>query len=210
VIKFSNKTIGVINHGIGNIRSVTNALEYLGFRTNLVTEPSQLEQSDLVILPGVGNFGGVVDALHSKDLFAAIEKHCQEDRPMIGICVGLQLLFEGSTESPTSKGLNFFQGELRHLRTLSPSEVTPSIGWQNLNYYKDHANPNALVEAYFVHNYFACDVNQEEVVSTYSWHGHEIPAHLGRGRVHGVQFHPEKSRISGLRFIGDLVQELTE
>jgi glutamine amidotransferase len=205
----SSKRVVVIDHGIGNIRSVTNAIDFLGFEAILASSPEPVTDGEIVILPGVGNFGGVMGAIESRGLFEAIDEYIKLGRPLIGICVGLQVLFESSTESPNSKGFGLFTGSLRHLNTLETNQVTPSIGWQKL-VYKDETSPSVrLGEAYFVHNYFADGLDDSALLATYDWNGHQIPAHVGVGNVHGVQFHPEKSRMDGVRFLGGLIEELS-
>jgi imidazole glycerol-phosphate synthase subunit HisH len=205
----SPKTLAVVNHGIGNIQSVLNALDYLGHKSHLAETVSQVDNSDVVILPGVGNFGSVMNAIRAKGLFEVIDQKLRENSPLIGICVGMQVLLAGSTESPDNPGFGFFEGNLEHLSSLESSAVIPSIGWNNL-YYSNSDKPNyRLKEAYFVHSYFASEVGVDDVVSTYSWQGHNIPSHMSSGRVHGVQFHPEKSRIDGIMFIDELITEVT-
>lgn len=204
------KQLSVIDHGIGNIRSVVNALEYIGCNVRLVSSNDILEDSDLVILPGVGNFGGVMEALHDRKLYQPTLQYLNRGLPFIGICVGMQVLFESSSEMPGARGFNHFKGRLEHLSVLDSSQVTPSIGWQNLIYEPNHKVAPVLGEAYFVHNYFASDVDNSQVISTYDWNGYRIPAHIGAGKIHGVQFHPEKSRHEGLSFLKSLIEELVK
>lgn len=119
----------------------------------------------------------------------------------------MQLLFGGSSESPDREGFGFLKGNLRHLSELNKSQIVPSIGWKELRRQKIVDNA-ALDEAYFVHSYFVSDIDPSSVVSTYEWHGYSIPAHVSGGLVHGVQFHPEKSRSAGVNFLGSLIKEL--
>jgi len=203
------KSVSVIDHGIGNIRSVTNALDYLGLSVRLVKANDVLENSDVLILPGVGNFGAVMAALDEQELHHPISEYLANNLPFIGICVGMQVLFEDSSEEPYAKGFNFFEGNLKHLSVLGSDQVTPSIGWKKLNYVESHPRNLMLEQAYFVHNYFVDGVSESDLVSTYVWAGHGIPAHVARGNVHGVQFHPEKSRHDGLKFLDSLILELT-
>ena len=203
------KSVYVIDHGIGNIRSVTNALDYLGLSVRLVKADAVLEDSDVLILPGVGNFGAVMAALDDQDLHNPISEYLANNLPFIGICVGMQVLFEDSSEEPYAKGFNFFQGNLKHLSALGSNQVTPSIGWKKLNYGESHPQKLMLEQAYFVHNYFVDGVEESDLISTYSWDGHSIPAHVAKGNVHGVQFHPEKSRHDGLEFLDSLISEIS-
>jgi imidazole glycerol phosphate synthase glutamine amidotransferase subunit len=169
-----------------------------------------LEDSDLVILPGVGNFGGVMQALHDRELYQPTLQYLNRGLPFIGICVGMQVLFESSSEMPGARGFSHFKGALEDLSALDSSQVTPSIGWQPLIYKPNHHVAPVLREAYFVHNYFASDVDESQLISTYDWNGHRIPAHIAEGRIHGVQFHPEKSRHEGLKFLKSLIEDLAK
>ena len=204
------RTVSVVDHGVGNIRSVTNALEYAGLKVALIKSPRELADADLVILPGVGNFGGVMQAIKDIGVHQSLGEYISGDQPFIGICVGMQVLLEGSTEAPSSRGFGHFEGFLHHLSTLDQGPVTPSIGWKKLRYTQEKTVNQRLNEAYFVHNYFATQLADSELISSYSWNGYEIPAHIARGRVHGVQFHPEKSRLEGVQFLSNLILELTK
>ena len=116
----------------------------------------------------------------------------------------MQILFEGSSEAPGSRGFGFFKGSLSHLRTLGIEAVTPSIGHNALNWRPD--SWCTLQKGYFVHNYFVSEFMEPEMLATYSWGSVQIPAAFGRGNVAGVQFHPEKSGPEGLRFLDCLVK----
>lgn len=206
----ANVRIGLIDHGIGNIRSVSNALVKLGMTVTLVDQWEQTERQAILILPGVGNFGGVVDALKKKGLFEPLKLYVNSNRPFIGICVGMQLLFGGSSESPDREGFGLLEGQLRHLSELDKSQIVPSIGWKALQTQRNVFDEDPLEMAYFVHSYFVSEIDSSVLVSTYDWHSFPIPAHVSLGLVHGVQFHPEKSRSAGVEFLGSLIRELTK
>lgn len=205
-----NKKIAVVDHGIGNIRSVKNALDYLGFESHLSNSPDQLLDSDVVLLPGVGHFGSVMNALDERGLTEVLHSYLSAERPLVGICVGMQVLLEGSSESPDVPGFGFLKGSLHHLSSLDPTQVTPSIGWKTLNHRDSSKYSSVLKEAYFVHSYFASGVPMENILSTYQWNGHSIPSHVASGSVHGVQFHPEKSRLEGLKFLRTVIEDVTK
>lgn len=202
--------VGLIDHGIGNIRSVYNALVNVGMKVTLVRDWSQAEGQQVLILPGVGNFGGVVDALNEQGLFEPIRKYLNANKPFIGICVGMQLLFEGSTEAPDRGGFGLLKGNLNHLSKLDSTKIVPSIGWKHLHRPGVENSSSSLRLAYFVHSYYVSDCEPADLVSVYDWHGHEIPAHVSKGNVNGVQFHPEKSRSDGVQFLGDLIVKLAQ
>jgi imidazole glycerol phosphate synthase glutamine amidotransferase subunit len=203
--------VSVVDYGVGNIRSVTNALEFLGYSVLLARHPSEIQDAQMLVLPGVGDFGAVSRAVKSSGLWGNIQEYLDADRPFLGICVGMQLLFETSEEAPDAMGFGVLEGGLMHLNSLNSEDVTPSVGWQKLSYESRKTDSfSDLSEAYFVHSYFAKGVNQGDVLSTYSWNDRPIPAHLAKGRIHGVQFHPEKSRKPGLDFIERIIETATE
>ena len=201
--------MSVIDHGIGNIGSITNALRVCGYDSTLIRDPDELNDASIVVLPGVGNFGGVMSAIQEAGLHEAIRGYVFEDRPLLGICVGMQVLFQGSTESPDSNGFGFFSGKLNHLSSLDSTKVTPSVGWKELIHVTT-TDELSLKEAYFVHSYFAAGIDSADLISSYVWEGHLVPSHVGRGRVQGVQFHPEKSRLEGLRFLHGVLQDISK
>jgi len=201
--------VSVVDHGIGNIGSITNALRVCGYDSTLIRDPDELNDASIVVLPGVGNFGGVMSAIQGAGLHEAIRGHVFEDRPLLGICVGMQVLFQGSTESPDSNGFGFFSGKLNHLSSLDSTKVTPSVGWKELIHVAS-TDEVSLKEAYFVHSYFAAGIDPADLISSYVWEGHLVPSHVGRGRVQGVQFHPEKSRLEGLRFLHGVLQDISK
>jgi len=160
----------------------------------------------MLVLPGVGDFGAVTRAIHSSGLWTPIQDYLAQGRPFLGICVGMQLLFGFSDEAPESIGFGVMEGKLKHLNSLNSLDVTPSVGWRKLNCDTSAPSNYSLGEAYFVHSYFASGVSPADLLSTYTWNGHKIPAHVARGKIHGVQFHPEKSRISGIDFIERVIE----
>lgn len=202
-------SVSVVDHGVGNLKSVVNALKHCGYRINLVKTETEILDAECIVLPGVGNFGGVVDAVSKLGIVDALKNYALDDRPFLGICVGMQLLFQGSEESPGARGLGVFEGSLAKLTSLEPNAITPSIGWRTLDYVSGESLSPTLGEAYFVHNYYATNTQEQNVVSSYFWHGHKIPAHVAIGRTHGVQFHPEKSRLEGVEFMGRLISQIT-
>jgi len=206
-----NKTkIAVVDHGVGNLQSVLNALSYANHNVELVQTPKDVESSGVVVLPGVGNFGAVMSAISSLGILDAISNRLASDRPFLGICVGMQVLFESSTESPGVKGFGSFRGSLEHLSSLGHESPTPSIGWHTLKYTNHSANAPTLNEAYFVHSYFASGIDKNDLVASYMWNNQEIPSYVSKGNVHGVQFHPEKSRIEGVKFLNGLLTDIQQ
>jgi len=184
--------IGVIDYGAGNVRSVRNALNRLAIEHRICTLPEELNNMSAVILPGVGHFGQLSEALDRMRLRDAIKDAIQAGKPYLGICLGMQILFDASEESPSSKGLEIFRGTVSKLKC---SPRVPHMGWNTVqcagsskvlcgetNYY------------YFAHSYALSD--SEQAIAKTSYGGTFVSA-IEHQNVFGVQFHPEKSGRAG-------------
>ena len=195
--------IAVLDYGIGNLRSAEKALQHLGADAALVADPDRVATADAVVLPGVGNFGRCADALRSTGLAAAAGDALARDVPFLGVCVGFQLLFEGSDESPGVDGLGALTGVVR---ALSPEVKRPQMQWNRLD---RCSRPSAMLAGldqspwmYFVHSY--APEQGPEVVATCDYGGTVVAA-CERGRLWGTQFHPEKSGTAGLAMLRNFV-----
>lgn len=200
------KTIAVIDYGVGNLSSVTKALEYLGLKGQITSDPGQIERSNAIILPGVGAFPDAAAKLFDSGLDRVIVNQ-SEKKPVLGICLGMQLLFEESSEIRVTKGLGLIPGVIRKI----PTEFKlPHIGWNSLEPAGDHPLIKQIRtgdHVYFVHSY--CAVTPAENVVAVTDYGSKVTAMVGRGNVYGCQFHPEKSGETGLQILrnfGELCQ----
>jgi imidazole glycerol phosphate synthase glutamine amidotransferase subunit len=187
--------ITVVNYGAGNLRSVANALEKLGAEYEITQEPAAVEAARAVILPGVGHFGQMMDALGRLGLREALVRKARSGAPFLGICLGLQALFEESEEAPEQKGLGLFPGAVRR---FGPGQRCPHMGWNTVRRVK----PSRLLEGapepawfYFAHSYYCPPGPHAAALCGY---GAEFCAALEQDNVFGVQFHPEKSGPEGL------------
>ncbi len=199
--------IAVLDYGIGNLRSAEKALQHVGAAARLVTDPADVAAADAVVLPGVGAFGACARALRESGLEGPARTALADGVPFFGVCVGFQLLYEGSVESPGSEGLGVFAGKVGAL----PSGVKhPQMQWNQLEVTGNGATaePAALQGlglrpwVYFVHS-FAPPVGEETVaVCDY---GGPVAALVSRGTLWGAQFHPEKSGATGLRLLSNFV-----
>jgi glutamine amidotransferase len=199
--------LALIDYGSGNIRSVHNALLHEGAEVSLVSTPAGLEEADSVLLPGVGAFGDCVRGLQSRGLWEPMREWMESGRPMLGICVGYQLLFEESEESPGVRGFGFFEGTVKRFST--PGLKVPQIGWNEI-VPTDRKNPlwagmPADPHVYFVHSYFPVPRDPSIVTSTCEY-GETFAASAGRGNVSATQFHPEKSQAVGLRILRNFIE----
>ena len=196
--------LALIDYGSGNIRSVENALRHEGADVELISTAAGLERAQSIVLPGVGAFGDCARGLQERGLWEPLKQWLSDDRPFLGICVGYQLLFEGGDESPGVRGFGFFGGHVKRFST--PGLKVPQIGWNALDLVS-HPLWEGLSKAahvYFVHSYFPEPSNAQEVIAR-SEYGEVFSAAVARGRVAGVQFHPEKSQGTGLRILKNFV-----
>jgi glutamine amidotransferase len=200
----SGPRIAVLDYGIGNLRSAEKALQHVGAAARLVTDPAEVEAADAVVLAGVGAFGACARALRDSGLETAARGAIAAGVPFLAVCVGFQLLYEGSDESPEAAGLGVFAGQAV---LLPPTEKHPQMQWNQLEIVGDPtpAPMRGLGErpwVYFVHSY-APPVGAETVaVCDY---GGPVAALVAEGNVWGAQFHPEKSGRSGLALLANFV-----
>lgn len=188
-------TLAVINYGGGNIRSVKNMLESLDCDYKIASTPEDIEYADKIILPGQGHFGQVMNALKEKGLDEAIKKRINDGAKFLGICVGIQILFETSEESPDIKGLGLLKGSV----VKFTEGKVPQIGWNKL---ETTANNSYLSNdyVYFVNSYYV-KPSDESVVSAYADYHIKFPASVEYKNITAFQFHPEKSGEIGYSFI---------
>jgi glutamine amidotransferase len=194
--------VAVLDHGMGNLRSVAKALEAAGADVEVTGETRAIERADALCVPGQGIFGRCVDALSAGGLDDLVRSWIVSDRPFLGICLGMQVLFESSEEDAIS-GLGIFEG---HVRKLPDTVRVPHIGWNEVQ-----PTGTGLVERqyfYFDHS-FAVDPTEGTFVSGWCDHGRRFAASIETRSLLGVQFHPEKSGESGIRLLGRWLDTVT-
>ena len=195
--------IAIIDYGMGNLHSAAKALEKVGAQVTVTRDPELVRQADKVILPGVGAFGDCMKNLNERELAPVIHEVIAAGKPFLGICVGLQLLFEGSEEDPGVAGLGIFKGMVRKI--AAPGLKIPHMGWNNLEYRTSSSLFQGLPPAayvYFVHSYHAVPTD-ESCITAVTDYGGQVTAAVGRGLVQAVQFHPEKSSAVGLKILAN-------
>ena len=191
-----SEKIVIIDYGMGNLHSVNKALKYVGAEVEVTSEATKIAKADKVILPGVGAFGDCMLNLEKYGLVPVIKETLASDKPFLGICLGLQLLFEGSEEAPGIQGLGFFKGQVEKIKT---DLKVPHMGWNSLVL----KNPSPLLAksadgyVYFVHSFHA-EPEDKAIITAVCNYGIEVTAAVGRANVQAVQFHPEKSSKVGL------------
>jgi len=195
--------IAVVDYGIGNLGSVMKALRYAEADAVLTGDPEVLRRADALVLPGDGAFGATMGEITARGLDRVLKDAAREGRTLLGICIGMQLLFEESEEHGRHQGLGLLPGRVRRLEGSLP---IPHMGWNRLHHRASHPLLEDIPEGahvYFVHSYY-CDAPAEVVLATTDY-AHEFAAIVGRGNVLGVQFHPEKSQATGLRMVRNFV-----
>jgi imidazole glycerol-phosphate synthase subunit HisH len=203
--------IALIDYGISNLRSVQKAFEHLDTAVTLVDTPDGLAQADRLILPGVGAFPAGTKGLQERGLIEPIKRAAREGKPLIGICLGMQLLFEVSDEMGETQGLALLPGKVTRLSGQSSAVrglKVPHMGWNQLDVVREHPLVRDLVSgsyAYFVHSY-AIYPEQHDIVLATTEYGGPFASIVGRGKVCGLQFHPEKSQAVGLRLLRNFLE----
>lgn len=193
------RTIAIVDYGVGNLKSVANALGYLGLDSAVTDDPVELERADAVILPGVGAFPDAADKLRRKGLDRALAAQAGR-KPILGICLGMQLLFDRGEEIRDCEGLGLVSGRVERIQT---DFKLPHIGWNSLSFPNSSPLFRGLDEGtyvYFVHSYRGVAARKEDVLAVTDY-GTPVVAAVGRNGVYGCQFHPEKSGEAGLQIL---------
>ncbi|MGC8893087.1 MAG: imidazole glycerol phosphate synthase subunit HisH [Candidatus Saccharicenans sp.] len=196
--------IGLIDYGAGNLHSINRALKYLGYKTHLISSPNDLNRVEKLIIPGVGSFGPAIRELKKKNLVSLIKHWINHSRPLLGICLGLQLLTEGSEESPANQGFCHFSGKCQRLK----AKKVPHIGWNEVKIIRADPIFSGLIEPiyfYFIHSYAFVDHSSSTIAVTE--YEYTFSSVLRKGSVYACQFHPEKSGETGLLFLKNWVEQ---
>jgi len=202
--------IGVIDYEMGNLHSVSKALLNAGADVKILTEPFELERVDCVVLPGVGNFGDAMQRLREKNFEEKIRSWILSKKPFLGICLGLQVLFEFSEESMETKGMGIYQGSVKRFPAEANGKkmIVPAMGWNSIS-----AKKNGILSDldekrfYFVHSYYAEPHNQEVIAAT-SNYGIEYCSALEDDSILALQFHPEKSGRDGINLLKIFIERI--
>lgn len=196
----------IIDYGAGNLMSVKKALDYIGAKSTITSDPAEIEKADSVILPGVGAFGDAMDSMRSRGLDGAVKKAALSGRPFLGICLGLQLLFAHSDESPDASGLGLLNGDISLIPNNSGLKV-PHIGWNSIEIRENSRLFSGIENGsyfYFVHSYYLNGADESDVAATTEY-GVKIECAIERGNMFATQFHPEKSGSAGLQVLKNFI-----
>ena len=201
--------IHIVDYGMGNLRSVQKAFERLGVEAKICDRPQELRDAAAMVLPGVGAFRDAIAALRQHDLVGAIEEHIAADKPFLGICLGLQLLFDVSFEDGEYEGLGIVPGEVVRFES-QPGLRIPHMGWNEITYTQQLPVFADIPEGshfYFVHSYHVVP-KDESVIACRTNHGGEFVSAIAKGQMVATQFHPEKSQTFGLKLLENFASQL--
>lgn len=193
--------IAIIDYGAGNLQSVEKALWHIGYECRVTADPAALSAAEAAVLPGVGAFGDAMESLRKRGLEAPIQEFIAAGKPFLGICLGLQILFECSEESPGTAGLGVLKGKILRLPMESGLKI-PHIGWNSLSLEKSgglFAGISGEPYVYFVHSYYLRA--EEDIVTATAEYGVKLHAAVQKGNLFACQFHPEKSGEVGLSLL---------
>ncbi len=199
--------ITLIDYGASNIRSALKAFEYLGAEIELTDAPRRVGQAARLVLPGVGAFGSGMAALRQLGLDEALIATAGRGVPLLGICAGMQFLFDSSDEMGDHAGLQLIPGRVTRFRPADPAMKVPHMGWNQIRHDEQHwllAGVPAGAHVYFVHSYYCDPAESGDVLATADY-GHPFAAIVGRGSIFGIQFHPEKSQKHGLQILKNFI-----
>ena len=192
--------IAIVDYGVGNLRSVQNALKALDIPSIISSDNDVIAKSRSIIVPGVGAFPDAMKNMKERGLDKVIKAAAKDGKPILGICLGMQLFFEESEEMERCVGLGLFKGTVKKLQG---SIKIPHMGWNSLCF----ENPSSLLigvpessYVYFVHSYYA-QIREENIINAYSMYEKKIPAIVSKNNIFGMQFHPEKSGETGMRLL---------
>lgn len=199
--------IGIINYGVGNLNSVFNAFERIGYDAQIIESPPQARECSHLILPGVGSFSSGMTALNKRSWLVELKAFAQSGKPLLGICLGMQLLFEQSEEHGLHQGLGFLPGKVEPLKSDGTLRI-PHVGWNNLVQINKHpvvGGVKSSVDFYFVHSYHCIPSDPNHILMTCDYGGSFV-AGVKCKNIVGLQFHPEKSQPAGLRVLENFAE----
>jgi imidazole glycerol-phosphate synthase subunit HisH len=199
--------IAIVDYGMGNLRSVQKGFEKTGHAAQVTSDPEVLEGAEKIVLPGVGAFGDAMRELATRELIAPLRAAIAAEKPFLGICLGLQLLFDTGHEGGRHEGLGVLRGEVVRFNLPHGFKV-PHMGWNGLRFAGECALFSGLASGthvYFVHS-FHCVPTDQSVVAAWADYGGEFVAAIARGRLFATQFHPEKSQTDGLRMLDNFAR----
>lgn len=200
--------IAIIDYGAGNIQSVYKALKFIGANCKVTSDKDEILNADGAILPGVGSFGDAMDTMTKRGIKDTIIEYTKSGKPFLGICLGLQLLFPESEETPGVKGLDIFKGTITKIPNQNRTLKIPHMGWNNISIKQKNGifkDIECEPYVYFVHSFYL-KAQDKDIVAATTQYGVEIDAAVQKGNIIATQFHPEKSGEVGLKMLKNFVE----
>jgi glutamine amidotransferase len=200
--------IAVVDYGVGNLRSVSKALERVGADVRVTSSAAEIDRADAVLLPGVGAFAHCMDNLRAAGLEPCVRAAAASDKPFLGVCVGMQILFEESDEFGRVEGLGILKGRVRRFEPTDPSLKVPHMGWNSLDIRQRAPHLDGIEDGarvYFVHSYYV-ETSDASIVATTTSYGVDFVSSAWRGNIFATQFHPEKSQATGLHILRNFAE----
>ena len=197
--------VAIIDYGVGNLRSVEKAFAVSGVEAKVTGEAAEIRAASKLVLPGVGAFGSCMRALVERGFDSLVKERVAEEVPLLGVCVGMQLLFEESTEFGRTAGLGLLKGRVRR---FSEDLLVPQVGWNSIHQCRAHPLFGGIANDtffYFVHSYY-CEPQDSETILGVTEYGSPYASVVAKDNVAGVQFHPEKSQAMGLRMLANFAE----
>ena len=207
-----SQSIAVIDYGMGNLRSVEKALQAAGAKVKVTSRPADVSGCDKLVLPGVGAFGDAMKELKNLHLVEPIKEAIDRGKPFLGLCLGAQLLFDDSEESPGVKGLSVLGGRVKKFNLRKKSLKVPHMGWNSIQGAGFRKQGSEILRGvpegsymYFVHSYYM-KPRDKNIVFTTTEYGSDFVSGVRRGNLYGFQFHPEKSQALGLKILNNFIK----
>lgn len=200
--------IGIVDYGMGNLHSVFSAFDYLGTDVTICRHPEDLANVDKIVIPGVGAFKDCISRLRSENFVEALQEHViQKAKPVMGICLGMQVMATRSFEGGEFEGLGWFDAEIIRLHPADTTVRVPNIGWNEIDHRENFPLFKGLpqkADLYLVHSYYMHCNNPADIVATY-FYDHIVTAAVSKNNIFATQFHPEKSQDYGLRILDNFI-----